>query len=680
MNKTTYLRFVDGLRAIAVLSVVAFHMELNSPSGGYTGVDIFFIISGFLIIRQIVSGVETGSFSFSDFWSRRALRILPPYFLVIFASVLLSTYVLIIPAEIRQFGQEVLYSAGMVANHLFLSQQGYFDRDSSQKILLHLWSLAVEEQFYLVTPLLLVGLFKLRLAGKTIAMIVAALAVASFVGCIYWTGTGLDKNYAFYLMPLRAWEFAAGGAIPFAVPYLKRLSRPAVEAVAALGVLLLAYAIFRFDETTPFPSFWAAIPVCGTAMIIGAGLARPDILTARALATTPMVWIGLISYAWYLWHWPLMAMARIINYGTLSPKWAALAAVVSFCLAVATHLWVEKPILAWRRKRGSLPLGWRPAIAGVGACILPALLGGAYAYVMPQRATDANSFLASAEEKARAPIHCVIGRPEHFAGCASIDPERSRVLVMGDSHAGQALDVLGHHLEDSAIVALAVANCPAIFDVRVIGFSPESEAECVAAKQRGLEAMMSEVRPDAALLISIWTIYGKWAGEPQPGEFGRFLAEVDANRPEPQQGRFYSRKLSETISKLHSLGVDRVAIVAPVPEMPKPSPECVARAVQAHVDVDARCSVTRENAEKRREASMQVLHEVLAEHPNVRLIDPFPSLCDDTWCRPYRGSQMLYLDQNHLLHPAVSSIIEDNRDIFNWIEGKSPTVLSQKQD
>lgn len=204
MTSRSYFDFVDGLRAIAVTSVVAYHVGVPGVTGGFVGVDIFFVISGFLIINQIVAALQSGTFSFSEFWSRRALRILPPYLLVIASSAAAAAYVLVTPSEFEAFGKQALFSAVMVVNHLFLEQQGYFDAASNKKILLHLWSLAVEEQFYLFAPMILAALWWLRLSRTTLAIVGAALATASLVGCINWTPTGssgIDKNYAFFLMP-----------------------------------------------------------------------------------------------------------------------------------------------------------------------------------------------------------------------------------------------------------------------------------------------------------------------------------------------------------------------------------------------------------------------------------------------------------------------------------------------
>ena len=215
-----YRPYIDGLRAVAVLSVALYHAGVPWLPGGFVGVDVFFVISGFLIINQIMSSKASNRFSFSEFWSRRALRILPPYLLVILTCSLVAPFVLVMPSEYQEFSQEAGYSSIMVVNHFFLSQQGYFDVGADTKVLLHLWSLAVEEQFYIFAPLIITALW--YLGRRSFASACAVLFSISFLGCAYWTGLAGDKNYAFFLMPLRAWEFIAGGAVVAAVPLLSR--------------------------------------------------------------------------------------------------------------------------------------------------------------------------------------------------------------------------------------------------------------------------------------------------------------------------------------------------------------------------------------------------------------------------------------------------------------------------
>src|SRR5215831_10537454 len=274
-------RFIDGLRAVSILAVVFFHVGVPGFSGGFIGVDVFFVISGYLIITQIIGQLERGTFALADFWARRALRILPPFALVTGVTIALAGWLLVMPTEIRDFGNSVAYASAMIANYFFYAQQGYFDTAANLKPLLHTWTLSVEEQFYVVAPLLLVALFWVQMVTKRPAIFVASTVVlgASLAMCIF--STAPEKNAAFYLMQYRAWEFVAGGLVVAIVPLVRRAPRECCELGAVIGLAAIAGPLTVY----------------------------------RVLATFPFVAIGLISYSWYLWHWPLLSFARIYGFG-----------------------------------------------------------------------------------------------------------------------------------------------------------------------------------------------------------------------------------------------------------------------------------------------------------------------------------------------------------------------------
>lgn len=444
-----------------------------------------------------------------------------------------------------------------------------------------------------------------------------------------------------------------------------------IESVAMLGFVFIAYAIFRLTSASPFPSYWAAIPVVGSAMVICAGLARPKGMAVWWLTTPPMIGIGIVSYAWYLWHWPMLVLARIYNFGSLTVYMGLLIGLLSFVFAVLTHLAVERPVLTWRKKR-KVRLGWSPTFVGIAACLCAATIGSAFAYLLPPRILASSELLASINRGGGGSGKCQIGVMTDDEACRNYIAGRKLVLIFGDSHAGVSIGSIEAAFPETAFATLAYPNCPSMFDVSVVGFSAVSDAACVEAKSRGLNWMEGSIKPESAILISLWRMYGKWTGEPIAGEFGRFLAEVGAVSPAPSQSDFYRRKLTKTIEKLLGLGVKRIGIVAPVAEMPRVSPDCVARALKFGFDVDQLCSVTLTSAQSRRAGAMEVLNAVAAQFPEVRIIDPFPVACDDIWCRPYKLSTMLYLDWNHLLPPGVRGVISTNQETFDWLVDDTP--------
>src|SRR5581483_7302692 len=348
----SYKPFVDGLRAIAILTVVGSHVGVPGFAGGFVGVDIFFVISGYLIIGQIEADVVGRRFGFLDFAARRALRILPPFRLVMLTCLVLVSTVFV-QFDYDDFSDSFLQSALMFANHYFLAHQGYFEPAAFTRPLLHLWSLSVEEQFYLVAPLAIVTLYALTRAlapgtAQHLRNLVAALiAVASFAACIVLT-YGVSHNAAFYVMPARGWEFILGGNAVALVPLLRRTSGRVADVLALAGVAAIAFAVVSFGATTYYPTFRAAFPVVGTTLIIACGIAAPGNLVARALSLPPMVAIGLVSYAWYLWHWPLLSFLRTSDFTRSDIAKALAVALLALVLAALTYWFVERPIKIWR--------------------------------------------------------------------------------------------------------------------------------------------------------------------------------------------------------------------------------------------------------------------------------------------------------------------------------------------
>lgn len=335
-----YRADIDGLRAIAVLSVIIFHAFPRWFSGGFVGVDIFFVISGFLISRIIFRELENGVFSFSKFYARRARRIIPALLLVLFVTGVVGWYVLT-PGEFSQLGKHTLAGAGFFANIAMWSEAGYFDTASDTKPLLHLWSLGVEEQFYIVWPLLLVffhraGINKLRLC--------IAITILSFILNIYLIN--LRPDFVFYMSFTRFWELLAGAGLAYATLHGKgsietRWNSVYIDAISIVGFVGVLSSFILIDESMAFPGWWALLPVFGAVLLIAAG---PRGICNRVILSNAVArWIGVISYPAYLWHWPLLSFSKII-FGNLSKEARILLIIASFLLAYATYLLIEKKI------------------------------------------------------------------------------------------------------------------------------------------------------------------------------------------------------------------------------------------------------------------------------------------------------------------------------------------------
>jgi peptidoglycan/LPS O-acetylase OafA/YrhL len=340
-----YRSEIDGLRVIAVIPVILFHAGLSTFSGGFVGVDVFFVISGYLITTIILSEMEQGKFSLLAFYERRARRILPALFLVMLVSLPFAWFWLL-PKDMKDFSQSLVAVSSFSSNFLFWRESGYWDTASELKPLLHTWSLAVEEQYYVLFPLFLMLMWNYRkrwILGAFILIAGTSLATAQW-------GAYYKPSAAFYLLPTRGWELAIGAGIAFYFLYRKQAIRTLLshklidEVLGLLGLMMIGYGIFVFDETTPFPGFYALVPTIGAGLIIL--FSSSQTMVGRLLGSKPLVALGLISYSAYLWHQPLLAFTRHGRHGMivdLSEMTYAIIAFLSFPFAYLSWKYVEQP-------------------------------------------------------------------------------------------------------------------------------------------------------------------------------------------------------------------------------------------------------------------------------------------------------------------------------------------------
>jgi len=332
-----YRAEIDGLRALAVLPVIFFHAGLELFSGGYVGVDIFFVISGYLITTIIITEIEKKTFSISNFYERRARRILPALFFVMFVTTLLSIY-LLFPAYLKEYGQSLIYVSVFISNILFWQQSGYFDTDSELKPLLHTWSLAIEEQFYILFPIFLLIFWRFGLIK--VMSIIILISLLSFFLAEYMSYS--SPNAAFYMLPTRGWELLIGSLCALYL-YKSHKIKPNIlsNSLSFLGLILIVFSIFTLNDTTPFPGKYALIPTLGTALIII--FAVPNTLTNKILSFKIFVGFGLISYSTYLWHQPVISLSK--HYLKTDLDSELLFPIFGFIFFIAYISWrfIEKP-------------------------------------------------------------------------------------------------------------------------------------------------------------------------------------------------------------------------------------------------------------------------------------------------------------------------------------------------
>jgi len=460
-GKLTYRPEIDGLRAVAVGVVVLYHAGLGFP-GGYIGVDVFFVISGFLITQIILQDLESGSFTMMRFWERRIRRIMPAL-LAMMLLVLLAGWFLLLPPAYHELGRSSLWQLIFLSNVFFWRHTGYFDGLADEKPLLHTWSLSVEEQFYLCVPLFLAALWKYgRCPRQGITLAVGGLTVASFFVSLSWMQS--DKGAAFYLLPSRAWELGMGALLGTLPASFFPKSRASAEVAAWIGILMVIYASQTFDAETAFPGANALWPCIGTTAVIWAGCNRQRNSVALVLSMKPLVWVGLLSYSLYLWHWPLFAF---YNYWDLRPadappalleRWALVGATL--ILAYFSYRFVEQPFRRREFCATRCALFVTSALASA-ACLVFAL--GIYlSQGIPIRVSRAAQVFSSAVLEAAAPGLARTTSQEdvskgHLIKLGTPGAEPS-VLVWGDSHATCLLPAFDMALAERGLGGLAATS------------------------------------------------------------------------------------------------------------------------------------------------------------------------------------------------------------------------------
>ncbi len=385
---------IDGLRTIAVVPVVIYHAGLGLP-GGFVGVDVFFVISGFLITTILYEDIEAGSFSILNFYERRARRIFPALFTMIFATMCVSLIILI-PSDLESFSKSAISATTFVANVWFYAQEGYFAEASELKPLLHTWSLGVEEQFYVLFPILLWALYKV-FAPKYLLWVLGSLVAMSLA--FAELSVHSNPTAAFYLAHLRAWELLLGSILAIAMVRGWTLpnDRTFISAAAFLGLMLIVIPVFTFGPETPFPGLTALFPVFGSLLLIATGR-HPSSLVARALGTAPLVFVGQLSYSLYLWHWPVIVFVYYTNGEDLSPAQGAICVAIAFVLSYLSWRFIEQPT----RNRAFLPrqkvfvFSLSVVLVIVGANTLTTMSDGFPARV-PDRLNTLNAMLVSSD-------------------------------------------------------------------------------------------------------------------------------------------------------------------------------------------------------------------------------------------------------------------------------------------
>lgn len=617
-------RDIDGLRAIAVLSVVLNHLSVPMVPGGFVGVDVFFVISGYLITGIVHRELEEGRFSFLRFYERRARRIFPALFAMLGATLGVCLLVML-PTDLLATLRAALATLFFLSNLVFWKMDaGYFEETESRtNPLLHTWSLGVEEQFYVLFPLAFLLAHGLLRDRARVALALLAAAVLSFVG----TAVILDRgnvSAAFYLSPFRAWELLGGavlalGAIP---PIRSALAR---ELACAAGVCSVLAACVLYDESTLFPGTAALLPVLGTMAVIHAGTSGPT-LAARLLGARPLVYVGLISYSLYLWHWPVVVLAQYLNGMEPVASYAALLLAISLLLASLSFHVVEQPFRNVQPRQGRRSAGQAVAFVAVAAVVCAA---GLASTGFPQRFAPSVAAMDAARMQELPYRQCSDVSPAK--GCRlGAEAAGPTMVLWGDSHLMAVAPVLHELLLRAGASAVFV---PATGCAPVFGADSRIKPGCRRHADEVAALLNSDPKLQTVVLTAFWSTYFREDGP---------LALSSPGTPNVEGGAAAQKALVATLESL-SRQVRRVVVIGPVPTYNKSVPAALALGggnQAPGLDLAARHQVEK-NA-----LFMEAARGAL-RFDHVRLVEPMAWMCD-VQCRVVEGGRSMYRDAHHL--------------------------------
>ena len=629
-----YRADIDGLRAIAILSVIGFHALPKKIASGFIGVDIFFVISGFLISSIIFSSLERDRFSFLEFYSRRVKRIFPALLLVIAASLAFGGFALY-SDEYKQLGEHVAGGAGFVSNFILWGGSGYFDNAAKAKPLLHLWSLGIEEQFYIFWPLLLALAWKHRWGFLRVTALIAA---ASFAANIYLTSNNLIE--AFYSPFPRFWELMVGGVLAFIALHKPQLNRQHKNLQSILGAVLLALGFALINESRSFPGWWALLPTFGTALLISAGSGAW--LNRNLLANKILVWFGLISYPLYLWHWPLLSFGMIVaNADGPPPVVRNPAILISILLAWLTCRFIEQPIRTGKH-------GHVTTISLLVSMIVVGCAGYAIYAQDGLKFRSASTITNEYSYDFRFPpvsrSLCKYPKESHdgdWDWCTDGNIEKNpSVVLLGDSFAGtfsQALLSATKYFPFT-FKQFGRGQCPPL-----LNYGP---LVCAEAYKYYYEWVKNTPSVKVVVLAAAWPEYAN-------GKDYNFAIPPQAfSSLEFQKSFIQSMEFLTSTNKRIVISLAPPGGVNPRACLPRP------------FTIINTCQQPLKAALEYDRGSRIMINKLLLQFPQVRIYDPYNYLCDEKTCKVAENRKILYIDGGHISPQGGEFLAEKSHAIL----------------
>lgn len=628
LNRQDYLPYLDGLRAVAVVFVMVFHTELDLLPGGFIGVDIFFVLSGFLITNQLSRAIEGGQFKFRDFYLRRIRRLVPAYAAVSIVT-LIGGYFLLLPKDFVYHVKLTGLAFLSVGNfYIENTSGGYFAAESAEIPLLHTWSLSVEEQFYLVWPALLLLLFRVR--DFRVRLCLLGFGFCGFVWWSQWQAV-YQPSAAYYLLPARFAELMVGSLLSLAISRLPVLNKVLAGGLQLLGLGVLVAAAFMFGADTVFPGLNALLISVATALVIYAGL-TPGVVSS-CLSARPMVLVGQLSYSLYLWHWPVFAYWRYVE-GELSEVDVAVAVFLSSLLATLSWQYVEKPFrYRWRRSFGP-SFGYLYVLPF--AIILLAFIVIDAGDGLPQRFGERQAIIEAIES--RPPNYQQRCEPRSLSGCTN-------VLLIGDSHAqhfGPFVRELAKPADGVFLTTEGSGFCPPVHGLVPVELKDGGQTKKVntACGIKNARLLADVSGYEYVVLASYWALPQMRSGNGFYAETAESLLSLEASMMVLRDGLF------STVQEIVDQGVTPV-IIKDAPTITKTVLKCgYKRALYTRFDQS--CLISRSAAMEQRRLTGPMFEELAAAFPDLRFIDPLPLLCDDDYCDVLIDEVPVYRDRNHL--------------------------------
>jgi peptidoglycan/LPS O-acetylase OafA/YrhL len=659
--KKDFRQDINGLRAWAVVAVVLYHFGVPGFTGGFIGVDVFFVISGFLMTSIIVRALSEGRFSVLRFYLARAHRIIPA--LAVLAMVLLIFGWLTLPStDYRMLGKHVAASLTFLSNMVFWLEAGYFDAASKEKWLLHTWSLSVEWQFYLILPLALVGAWKLWPGRARVTALVAIGFVVSLVLSIL-VSPG-HPAAAFYLLPTRAWEMLAGGLV-----YLLAHRCPVgarAKSLERLGFGLIVASIFVFDESANWPGWGALLPVAGAVLVLMAAQSGSP-WTGSCVAQ----WLGSASYSLYLWHWPVVvALVYLDLEGETVPVAVGLA--LTLVLGHLSYALVETPT---RRHLGQLKMGVGAASLAFATAVVAAPGAAIHMNEGFQHRLPPAVEIAALEANNRNPRmdKCLVGTGVTSPSCRYGGNDLGAV-VLGDSHAASVVTAVEEalHRKNLGVLELSYSGCPTISEVnRQPGFERQAGYQCAEFNQWALNKI-NKVPEHVPLIImnrtSFYLFGTNTAGRRNAQQPLVYFTKPYLS-PEPEFLEEFTEHLIESACTFAQYR--EVYLVRPIPEMGVDVPNRMARALMFGRRDGVSITIDQYRA---RHAVVWAAQDEASRRCGVKILDPLPFLCHDDQCIGAKDGRPLYYDEDHLSEFGNRLLIPMFAKVLGDVERKLQTA------